>query len=141
MSAAIDNRPGLSVPLSDLVMKTSRSGGPGGQNVNKLETRIELRFDIAGSRSLSPDEKVVLLERLRSRIDSHGVLRIVVQESRSQWQNKQIALERFVELMRNALKPRKKRKPTKPTKNAREKRLRAKRMRSDRKNARRLTEE
>lgn len=122
-------------------MKTSRSGGPGGQNVNKLETRVELRFDIAGSRSLSPDEKALLLERLRSRLESGGILRIVVQESRSQWQNKQIALEKLAEVMRNALKPRKKRKPTKPTKNAREKRLRAKRIRSERKNARRLTEE
>lgn len=131
----------ISIPMHELKFTASRSGGPGGQNVNKLETRVELRFDIAGSRSLSSDEKTMLLERLRSRIDSRGVLRIVSQESRSQWQNKQIVLEKFAEVMRNALKPRKKRNPTKPTKTAREKRLRAKRIRSERKKTRRLTEE
>lgn len=131
----------VTIPMHELKFATSRSGGPGGQNVNKLETRIELRFDISGSRSLSPNEKAVLLEKLRSRLDSQGVLRIVAQESRSQWQNRQIAIEKFVDVMRKALKPRKKRKPTNPTKSAREKRLKAKRIRSERKKARRLTEE
>ncbi len=131
----------VSISSYELKFATSRSGGPGGQNVNKLETRVELRFDIAGSRSLSPEQKTLLLERLRSKLDSEGVLRIVVQESRSQWQNKQIALEKFAELIRIALKPRKKRNPTKPTKSAREKRLRSKRIRSERKKNRRLTDD
>ncbi|MEX1140395.1 MAG: alternative ribosome rescue aminoacyl-tRNA hydrolase ArfB [Bacteroidota bacterium] len=131
----------LSIPFNELILVTSRSGGPGGQNVNKLETRVELRFDIAGSPSLSPDEKAVLAERLRSRLDRHGILRIVSQESRSQWQNKQIVLERFGEIVRNALKPRKKRKPTKPTRNSRELRLKEKRIRSERKKTRRPEDE
>jgi len=131
----------LSVPFNELILVTSRSGGPGGQNVNKLETRVELRFDIGHSQVLLPEEKAILIERLHSRLDRHGVLRIVSQESRSQWKNKQIVLEKFTEIVRNALKPRKKRKPTKPSKNSREQRLKAKRIRSERKKNRRPTDE
>jgi ribosome-associated protein len=131
----------LTIPEHELTLMTSRSSGPGGQNVNKLETRVELRFDVVKSRALSQDEKATLTEHLRSRLDGKGVLRIVSQESRSQWKNKQIVLDRLAEIIRNGLKPGKKRKPTKPTKTSREHRLKAKRIRSERKKTRRLSDE
>ncbi|MCI0706188.1 MAG: aminoacyl-tRNA hydrolase [Ignavibacteriae bacterium] len=126
----------LVIPFSELRFVTSRSGGPGGQNVNKLETRVELLFDVVHSTSITNEQRAALTANLRSKMDADGVLRIVAQESRSQWQNKQNAVEKFVQLFRIALKPRKKRVATKPSRNAKEKRLKSKRIRSETKKLR-----
>ncbi len=104
--------------------------------MNKLETKVELRLDIAHSPSLTDSQRSAILSRLKSRIDSEGVLRIVAQASRSQWSNKQEAIDKLIELLQEALKPRKARKRTSPTKSARERRLQGKKLLSQKKRAR-----
>jgi len=127
----------LSIPMSEIEFRTSRSSGPGGQNVNKLETRVELLFDVARSSSLNDEQRDLLFSRLKSNIDREGVLRTVSQESRSQWKNKQEAIEKFVQLLRDALKPRKIRRKTTATPLSREKRLMEKKLVSEKKRMRR----
>ncbi|MBN1399107.1 MAG: aminoacyl-tRNA hydrolase [Bacteroidetes bacterium] len=127
----------LKIPSAELQFRTSRSGGHGGQNVNKLETRVELLFDIANS-SIPDDICRRLLNNLRTRLDSQSVLRIVVQDSRSQWKNKQLAIERFTAILKSALKVRKKRISTKPTASARENRLQKKKARGETKRLRKV---
>ncbi len=135
-SSRIDISPSLHIPLSELVFRTSRSTGPGGQNVNKLETRVELLFDLVHSRSIDQQNRERLMKNLGRFLHSDGTISIVVQESRSQWQNKQLAIDRLTVLLRSAMVVRKKRVATKPTLNARESRLRGKRIRSERKRLR-----
>lgn len=94
---------GLALPEEEISYVTSRSGGPGGQNVNKLETRVTLRFDLAASPSLSEEQKARLRERLATRITRAGVLHVTSQKHRSQGANREAALERFTELLREAM--------------------------------------
>ena len=138
MSAFIQITPSVRIPLSELRFRTSRSGGPGGQNVNKLETRVELMFDVANSPSLTDQEKSVVLVSLGARVDSHGMLRLVSQQSRSQWENKRLAISKFESVLRSALKIRKKRVKTKPTAGSKEKRVQAKRLQAQKKSMRRV---
>ena len=93
----------LSIPLSELQLVFSGSTGPGGQNVNRVATRVTVRFDVAGSPSLSEEHKQQIRSRLSTRMDKHGVLRIVSQKHRSQDANRQAAVERLQELLREAL--------------------------------------
>jgi len=137
MSSFIEISDTVRISLSELEFRSSRSGGPGGQNVNKLETRIELLFDVARSPSLTDEQRNVLKSNLRSKLDTDGVLRVVSQESRSQWQNKRLAVEKFVLLLRKALKSQRKRVATKPSRSAKEKRLKLKKIRGERKKLRR----
>lgn len=123
----------LAVPLAELHFRSSRSSGPGGQNVNKLETRIELLFDVPHSPSLTAEQRDLILKHLHSKIDTEGILRIVSQESRSQWKNKQDAIEKFIHLLQGALKPRKKRLATKPSKTSKQKRIAGKKIRGEKK--------
>jgi ribosome-associated protein len=129
----------LAIPVSELRFRTSRSGGPGGQNVNKLETRVELTFDVSGSLSLTEDQKQAVFSALSSRIDSHGILHISSQKSRSQWENKQVTIQKFTELLRAALKPRRKRVKTAPTRSSKERRVQAKKKHGQKKQMRRIS--
>src|SRR4030042_4541096 len=96
-----------------LVFKTSRSGGPGGQNVNKLNTRVTLFFDVAGCDGLSDTQKQRILDRLSTRADKDGVIRVVSQKFRTKIANRRAAVERLLELLKDALKTRPVRKKTK----------------------------
>lgn len=119
-----------SVPLDELEWRFSRSGGPGGQHVNKTETRVEVRLDIDAATCLGPRQRARIVERLGS------VVRVTVSDTRSQARNRELALERLQEKLRDALAKEKKRTPTKRTRASKERRLAAKRRRSDVKRAR-----
>lgn len=123
--------PDLLLPF--VQFQTSRSGGAGGQHVNKVETKVTLLFDIAAATLFSEEEKVRLRKQLSNRLQSEGLLQISSQETRSQLRNKEFALRKLVELLSDALKTEKPRKATKPSKAAVQKRLDAKRQQSLRK--------
>ena len=104
-------RKGLSLPREELTFTASRSSGPGGQKVNKVSTRVTLWFDVAGSPTLPEGVRQVLLLKLAPRINKEGKLYLDARESRSQAQNRELAQQRFVQLLQEALKrprPRKK---------------------------------
>jgi ribosome-associated protein len=123
--------------ISEAKIKATRSGGAGGQHVNKVSSRIELTFDIPGSYSLSDEQKNILLEKLASKLTNEGVLRITEDSARSQHENKEKAIEKFYTILENALKPVKKRKKTKVSKATKEKRLQKKKKDSEKKKLRR----
>ena len=118
------------IPESELAFKTSRSGGPGGQNVNKLDTRVTVSFDLEGCRGLDGVQKRRIRSRLASRINKEGFVRVVSQRHRSQKANRDAAVEKLVELLAVALKRRPVRKKTAVPRAAKEKRLEAKKRRS-----------
>lgn len=119
--------------LPEVEFATSRSSGPGGQNVNKVNSKVTLRFDIRQSQLLTEEQKDVLLNKLASKLTTEGVLLLSVQESRSQLENKEGAIDRFEVLIRKAFTKPKPRKKTKPTKAAKEKRVTDKKQRSEKK--------
>jgi ribosome-associated protein len=125
------------IPQSELNFRYARSSGPGGQHVQRSETRVELFFDLAHSPSLSEEQRELALARLASRLDSSGVLHLTSQAGRSQLENRLDVTERFRRLLANALRPEKQRKPTRPSAAARRRRLEAKRRHSAAKQRRR----
>jgi len=121
---------GIFISEDELVFKFSRSGGPGGQNVNKVNTRVTVLFDAARTKSLSDVQKERILKRLATRADKNGVIRVVSQRYRTQKANRKAAVERLEELLREALKKRVVRKKTKVPEAAKRRRLERKRRRS-----------
>jgi len=123
----------------ELTFKTSRSGGAGGQHVNKTETRVELFFNVRYSAALSMQQKIILQKKLRSKLTEDGELRIVVSDTRSQIRNKEIAIQRFLALIKKELIIPKKRKLTKPTRSSVQRRLESKSKKADiKKNRKRI---
>jgi ribosome-associated protein len=120
---------GILISEDELVFKFSRGGGPGGQNVNKVNTRVTVLFDAANSRSFSDEQKERILGRLASRADKDGVIRVVSQQYRTQKANREAAVERLEELLRGALKKKKIRKKTRVPEAARRERLEKKKRR------------
>jgi ribosome-associated protein len=127
----------VSIPLRELTFRFSRSSGPGGQHVNRSETRVELVFDLMGSPSLSESQKARTSSRLAPYMDKGGVVHLVSQATRSQLRNREEVTKRFRALMRGALRVRRRRYATQPTRAARRKRLEEKRRRSEIKERRR----
>lgn len=111
---------------SEISFKTARSGGKGGQNVNKVETMVEALWDIANSRFFSPEQKESIYTKLENKLNSDGLLSVKCSETRSQLENKEIARGKMIEIVAKSLVIPKKRKPTKPTKSAIESRLQTK---------------
>ena len=123
----------LSVPdlSSEFIFQASRSSGPGGQNVNKVNSKIELRFNIQNSSVLTDNQKEILLSKLAAKISLDGFLIVVSQRDRSQLVNKEDAIRKTYELIEKALRPVKRRKSTRPTRSSVEKRLTGKRIKAD----------
>jgi ribosome-associated protein len=121
----------VTLPRSEIEMRFSRSSGPGGQHAQKTESRVEAVFDVEASSALT--------DRQKSRVVGKAgpVLRAIAQDERSQWRNRELAVERLVEQLRAALRVERPRRPTKPTKASRERRLEQKRRRSEIKRLRR----
>lgn len=121
----------VAIPRSEIELRFSRSSGPGGQHAQTSETRVEALFDVEASSALTPRQK----RRVAAR--AGPVLRAIAQDERSQWRNRELAVERLVEALRDALRVERRRVPTKPTAAAREKRLQEKKRRGELKRLRR----
>ena len=117
----------------EFVFKTSRSGGSGGQHVNKVETKVELSFDLGSTDLLTAHRKEIIKEKLASRINADNILKLTSGATRSQAQNKLRVVARFFELIEKSLKPKKPRKASKPTKASKERRLKAKKIQGEKK--------
>ena len=126
MTGGVDVGQGVSIPSREIAFVYARSGGPGGQNVNKVSTRVDLLFDVEGSGALTSDHKRAIRSALRTRIDDAGVLHVRSDASRSQWMNRQDALRKFARLVAAALRPVKHRVASSPTRASRARRLEAK---------------
>lgn len=118
---------------SEIVFTTSRSSGPGGQNVNKVNSKVTLKFDVTYSTLLTEDEKAILLSKLSRHLTKEGVLLLTAQDKRSQLENKEAVLLKFDRLLAKAFEKKKVRKSTKPSKGAIQKRIKSKKELSEKK--------
>jgi ribosome-associated protein len=128
---------GVAIPAAELGIRATRAGGPGGQHVNTSSTRVEVTWCALGSSALTDAQRARLAEKLASRLDASGTLRVVAADTRSQSQNRELALQRLAGLVRGALAVPKRRRPTKPTRASKERRLDEKKRRSAQKRDRR----
>lgn len=122
---------------SELVFTTSRSSGPGGQNVNKVNSKVSLQFDVKNSAILTPEEKSVIQQKLSTKMSGEGVLMVSAQEKRSQLQNKEAVIEKLDKLLGKAFAKRKVRKATKPSRSSVQERIKKKKEHSEKKKWRR----
>ncbi len=129
----------LSIPRNELEVRVSRSSGAGGQHVNKTSSRVEIFWNIVGSRAVSEEQRTRLREKLASRLTTEGSIRVVASDMRSQSRNRELAEERLADLVRRALVIPRKRRATKPTRAAKEARLDSKKRHSTKKRDRRDT--
>ena len=129
----------MQIPQSELIFKASRSSGPGGQNINKLNTKVAVVLDIENCSFLNVEQKQIILKKLRSRLTKDNRLIVESQKFRTQKANRDFAVEKLTILLENALKKPKTRRPTKPTRTAVEKRLQSKKTRSFLKQQRKKT--
>jgi ribosome-associated protein len=136
-----NNDKDLSQLEQELTFRFSKSSGPGGQHTNKVSTRVELRFNVRDSKILTDEQKETITVKLKNRISKEGELRLISQKERSQIRNKQVVIERFLELISSVLAAEKVRKATKPSTSSRIKRLEEKRKLSERKQARQKPQE
>ena len=126
--------------LPEITFQTSRSSGPGGQNVNKVESRVELRWHLQESGVLTELQKQLILEKLAGQLTAEGYLQVIAQDDRSQLRNKEIALARFHELLQKSMRRPKPRRATRPGAGAVRKRLEGKKIQSEKKASRRRPE-
>ncbi len=117
------------IPIEEIEFRASRAPGPGGQNVNRRATRVEARWNVLTSAAVSEEERRRILRRLASRISKEGILRVVAYRERTQRRNKELAAARLQELVREAVRVRKRRVKTAPSRAAKERRLASKRRR------------
>ena len=132
--------PPAAVFLPEITFQTSRSSGPGGQNVNKVESRVELRWHLADSQVLSALQKQLILEKVANQLTAEGLLLVTAQDDRSQLRNKEIALARFYELLQKSLRRPKPRRATRPSAGAVRQRLEGKKRQGEKKANRRRPE-
>lgn len=129
--------PRLTIPAGELEMSFARSGGPGGQNVNKVSSKVDLRWNPETSTALTLDDRALLLERLRNRLTTEGYLIVTSSATRDQMKNRDDAIGKLALIVKSALHREKPRKPTKPSKGAKRRRLDDKRRHSEKKSNRR----
>jgi ribosome-associated protein len=120
----------LSIPDTDVRFSAARSGGPGGQHVNKVNSRVILEFDVLNTSALRPSQKRKIFERVGQRMNQQGILRLQAQRYRSQSANRADLVEKFIEILQDALRPVKSRVPTRVPRSVREKRLEEKKLRT-----------
>lgn len=134
---ALDIAPGVRIPVHEITLQAISGSGPGGQHVNRSATRIALQWNVRTTRALRDDQRARVLDKLGSRLDGDGAIRIVAGEYRSQQQNRRAALERLQQLVARALIVPRARRATKPTRGSIEQRLSSKKRQGERKQQRR----